>query len=229
MSPRKRNLRESSLRRSSSPGYSGKTILVVTEGEKTEPIYLSGLRNHLKLSAAEIQIINAPGTDAYTIVNEAISIRDQRKREAKHGCTVPYDSTWAVFDTERADTNPRLHDALQLARSRKINMALSNPCFEFWILLHHIFTTAPFMNCVDVIRRIKTDFNPGYEKNDPTVSEYLPKIQMAVRNSERCRIHHKTSGGDGNPSTDVDLLVREMNDATRSYFRINLDAIPERP
>jgi hypothetical protein len=229
MSPRKRNLRESTLRRSPSPGYSGKTILVVTEGEKTEPIYLSGLRNHLKLSTAEIQIINAPGTDAYTIVKEAISIRDQRKREAKTGYTVPYDSTWAVFDTERADTNPRLHDALQLARSRKINVALSNPCFEFWILLHDIFTTAPFMKCAEVIRRIKADFNPGYEKNDPTVSEYLPKIQVAVRNSARCRIHQIASGGDGNPSTGVDLLVREMNDATRPYFRLDFNTIPERP
>jgi len=228
MSPRKRNLRESSLRRSQSPGYSGKTILVVTEGEKTEPIYLSGLRYHLKLSAAEIQIINAPGTDAPTIVNKAISLRDQRKREVKLGRAVLYDSVWAVFDTERADTNPRLHDALQLARSRKINVALSTPCFEFWILLHDTFTTTPFTNCTEVIHRIRAGFNPGYEKSNPTVPEYLPKTQIAVRNSERCRIHHRTSGGDGNPSTGVDLLVREMNDATRPHLRLKLDTITER-
>lgn len=228
MSPRKRNLRESSLRRSQSPGYSGRTILVVTEGEKTEPLYLGGLRNHLKLHAADIYIINTPGTDALTIVKEAISHRDQRKREAKHGCTVPYDSVWAVFDTERADTNPNLHAARQLANSRGIYIALSNPCFEFWILLHDEYTTAPFMSCAEVIRRIRDRFNRAYEKSYPTVSEYLPKIQFAVRNSERCRIHHRASGGDGNPSTGVDLLVREMNDATRPHFRLIPATIPER-
>ncbi|RPI73127.1 MAG: RloB domain-containing protein [Desulfobacteraceae bacterium] len=228
MNPRKRNLRESSLRRSQSPGHSGKTILVVTEGEKTEPIYLISLRNQLKLHAADIQIINAPGTDALTIVNEAISRRDKRKREAKNDCTVPYDSAWAVFDTERADSNPKLHDALQLARSREIKVALSNPCFEFWILLHDTLTTAQFANCAEVIRRIKTGFNPGYEKSNPTASEYLSKIQTAVPNSEFCRRHHVASGGDGNPSTDVDLLVRELNEVTRPHFRLNLDAVPER-
>jgi len=228
MSPKKRKYRASPLRRSQSPGYLGRTILVVTEGGKTEPIYLCGLRGRLKLNAADIHIINAPGTDALTVVEEAISLRDQRKREVKHGCTVPFDSAWAVFDSERADNNPRLHNALQLARSREISVALSNPCFEFWILLHDKYTTAPFINCAEVISRIKAEFNPGYKKNDPAVSAYLPKIQIAVRNSERCRIHHVTSGSDGNPSTGVDLLVREMNDATRPHFRLDLNAISER-
>ena len=225
---RKQELRTSSFWRSQSAGNTGKTILVVTEGEKTEPIYLKALRNRLKLNAADIHIINAPGTDARTIVEEAISQRDQRKRDAKHGCTVPYDSVWAVFDTERADTNPKLHDALQLAKSRKINVALSNPCFEFWILLHDELTTALFMNCAEVIRRIKINFNPGYNKSDLDVFEYLDKIPEAVRNSEYCRKHHSAAGTDGNPSTDVDLLVRELNDATRPHLQFNFDATRER-
>jgi hypothetical protein len=34
------------------------------------------------------------------------------------------------------------------------------------------------------------------------------------------RAHHETSSGDGNPSTDVDLLVESLNNATRPHARL---------
>ena len=223
MSAKRRTKQNPFLRRSKSPGSTGKTILIVTEGEKTEPNYLIGLRNHLKLQAADIHVVKADGTDPLSVVGCAVELRDQRKREAKRGCTVPYDSVWAVFDTERADTNPKLNDALQKARGQKVNVALSNPCFEFWILLHDEYTTAQFAKCEDVIRRIKDRHFPGYEKRSVDADQYIPKIPAAIRNSEQCREYHKMAGVDGNPSTDVDLLVREMNDATRKHYRLKLE------
>ena len=133
---------------------------------------------------------------------------------------MPYDSVWAVFDTERADTNPKLNDALQKAKANRINVALSNPCFEFWLLLHDEFTTASFANCESVIRRIKDRYLPNYEKGNVDMDQYIPKIPIAVQNADHCRKYHKTAGVGGNPSTDVDLLVHEMNDATRPHYRL---------
>lgn len=209
-------------RRSQSPGSTGKRILIVTEGLKTEPDYLKGLRNQLKLKAVDIEIMKASGTDALSVVDCAIEIRDDRKREARRGCTVPYDSVWAVFDTERANINPKLKEALHKAGVYKIKVALSNPCFEFWLLLHDGFTTAPFVKCENVIRWIKEKYLPDYEKNNIPVESYIPKIPTAMRYAEQCQNHHKTAGTDGNPSTGVHLLVREMNEATRKHFRLDL-------
>lgn len=223
MSAKRRTKPNPFSRRPQSPGSTGKTILIVTEGEKTEPNYLKGLRNHLKLQAADIRVVKADGTDALSVVKHAVELRGQRRREARRGCTVPYDSVWAVFDTERADTNLKLNDALQKATAHKINVALSNPCFEFWVLLHDEYTTAQFTKCENVIRRIKDRHFPDYEKGNVNAEQYLPKIPTAIRNSEQCREYHKTAGVDGNPSTDVDLLVREMNDATRKHYRLNLE------
>jgi len=222
MNARRSKNRNPFSRHSLVPRYSGKTLLIVTEGKRTEPDYLKGLRSHLKLNAVDIEIMNAPGTDALSVVDCAIEMRDDRKLEARRGCTVPYDSVWAVFDTERADTNPKLNDALQKAKANRINVALSNPCFEFWLLLHDEFTTAPFPKCENVIRRIKDKFVPDYEKSNIPVSSYIIKIPTAVRNAEQCQHHHKMAGVDGNPSTRVHLLIREMNEATRKHFRLNL-------
>ncbi len=222
MSAKRQKDRNPFSRRAQLPGSTGKTILIVAEGLKTEPDYLKGLRNHLKLKAVDIEIMTATGTDALSVVDYAIKMRDQRKREARYGCTVPYDSVWAVFDTERADTNPKLSDALDKARSKTINVALSNPCFEFWLLLHDEFTTAPFEKCKNVIRKIKNKHFADYRKEAILFERYIDKIPTAVYNAEQCQKYHETAGTDGNPSTGVYLLVREMNEATRPHYRLNL-------
>jgi hypothetical protein len=223
MSAKRLNSWNSFSRKPREPELTGRSILIVTEGKETEPKYFSGLRNHLKLSSVEVKIMKAGGTDALSIVDYAIDKRKERKLAAKHECTVPYDSVWAVFDTERADTNPKLKEALNKAGVHKINVALSNPCFEFWLLLHDVFTTAPFINCDDVIRCIKRKYVPNYQKNNIPMGTYIPKIPTAVHNAEQCQNHHNAAGTDimdRNPSTKVHLLVCEMNKATRVHSRL---------
>jgi len=210
-------------RRRTSPGWSGKTILIVTEGEKTEPDYLNGLRNHLKLHTADIRVITSEGTDPLSVVDSAIIFRDERKKLSRRGSGVPYDSAWAVFDTERAKTNPKLNAAIQKAKDNNISIAISNPCFEFWLLLHYEYTTAPFSSCANIIRRIKDNHLPGYEKEKIPVNEFIARIPEATNRAGKCRQHVINANTDGNPSTDMDLLVKEMNQATRAHFRMDLN------
>ncbi len=197
---------------------SGKTILIVTEGEKTEPSYLIALRNRLRLSSTDVVVSKADGTDPASVVNFAIERVAERKRKAKKSTTiVPYDSVWAVFDTERYDTNPKLKDAITIAKNKKINLAISNPCFEYWVLLHFEYTTAQFASCDEVIRRIESKRHiQNYDKAKLPNGILIERIPIAVTNSEKCRAYHTDAGVEGkNPSTEVDLLVREMNLATR--------------
>ncbi len=201
---------------------SGKTILIVTEGEKTEPSYLVALRNCLRLSSADIVVSKADGTDPVSVVNFAIERAAERRRKAKKTTIVPYDSVWAVCDTERYDTNPKLKEAIRIAKEKKINLALSNPCFEFWILLHFEYSTAQFASCGDVIRRIKSEGHiPNYDKGKLPNEVLIERIPIAVTNSEKCRAYHTKAGIEGkNPFTDIDILVRDMNLATRPNLRI---------
>ncbi len=202
---------------------SGKTILIVTEGEKTEPSYLTALRDRLRLSSADVVVSKADGTDPVSVVNFAIENAAERKRRAKKSTIiVPYDSVWAVFDTERYDTNPKLKEAIMIAKGKKINLAISNPCFEYWILLHFEYTTAQFASCDDVIRRIRDcGYVRDYKKGDIPTEILIPKIPIAVKYAEKCRTYHVTAGVEGkNSSTDIDILVRDMNFATRPGLRI---------
>jgi hypothetical protein len=207
------------------PLYSGDTFLIVTEGEKTEPHYLERLRRHLRLTGTNVHVVKAEGTDALSVVKDAIRLREKRVAQSRRGEEVPYDSVWAVFDTERAETNPTLNNALQTAEANQISVAASNPSFEFWLLLHDEYTTKPFYKSADVIKQIKTHV-PGFDKSEIPVDRYIPdKIPTAVKNAARCEKHHadikESSISQANPVTHVHHLVRELNWAAREENRFS--------
>ncbi|HBA84742.1 MAG TPA: hypothetical protein DCZ95_11665 [Verrucomicrobia bacterium] len=203
-------------------GYeiSDKVLLIVTEGEKTEPNYLKALCDRLRLSATDIEIVHPEGTDPLTLVRTAVDLRNKRKNAAKKGFSVEYDEVWVVFDMERPhDERRRLAvQAKALPEASEIKFACSDPCFEYWLLLHEEYTTASFADWKAVVRRLKKHWK-DYAKGQQPTHEFLQKVPTAVTHAERCRVHHRNGGGDGNPSTEVDRLVRSMNDSTRPHLR----------
>jgi RloB-like protein len=109
-------------------------FLIVSEGELTERQYLASIRRSLRARSNDIDFIPPGPTSPVEIVKRALDLR--RKANAEKD---PYDFVWCVFDVEsKVDqkARPRLSDAIVMAQQLKINIALSNPCFELWILLH---------------------------------------------------------------------------------------------
>jgi hypothetical protein len=105
-------------------------ILIVCEGTVTEPGYFTDLRNRER-SLVEL-VIEAGGTPK-TLVERAAALKKESKRQAKKDPNLGYEHVWCVFDV---DEHPYLAEALQQARDNKIDVAISNPCFELWALLH---------------------------------------------------------------------------------------------
>ena len=76
------------------------------------------------------------------------------------------DQFWVVTDVDHwADANhvKNLVEVLQQSKQREISIALSNPCFDFWLLLHFAeFPNDDFENCDEVatlIRRTVGSYN----------------------------------------------------------------------
>ena len=203
---------------------SGKAFLIVTEGKKTEPNYLKALRVRLQLNATDVEIVHPEGTDPITLTKRAIELRDARKRSAKKGLEVAYDEVWVVFDLEQTHSERRklAKQAMAMKEAAGVQFAVSDPCFEFWLLLHEEPTHSPFADCQPVIVRLARHW-PAYAKGTLPPLTFLEKLPVALTNAERCRKHHEDSGGDGNPSTRVDLLVRCLNAAARPARKFKID------
>lgn len=107
-------------------------LLVVTEGDVTEPKYLAALKHHFRNSLVALKIAGEHGVPM-TLVDAAIVLKDQNVRDSKHSLDLRYDAVWVVCDV---DEHPNLNEALHKAQSNEIAVALSDPCIELWFLLY---------------------------------------------------------------------------------------------
>ena len=108
-------------------------ILIVCEGTRTEPGYFRAFR-HAERSLVELEI--SPGGVPRTLVQRAVQLKDTAAKQSRTHAdeNLKYDEVWCVFDI---DEHPNIQDATQQARDNQVEVAISNPCFELWILLHY--------------------------------------------------------------------------------------------
>lgn len=103
-------------------------------------------------------------------------------------------------------------------KDTKLHAIVSNPCFEFWILLHFDYTTKLFGTsgdspCMDLIKNNLKVFIEDYEKGDRAIMLPIIKsgLEMAVANAKRANETAKRNGTD-NPTTQMDELVDYLKD-----------------
>jgi hypothetical protein len=99
-----------------------RSLLVFTEGCKTEPIYLT----HWYRAYRERVIVAIDGFHGtpLQLVERAAERRTADLREARRGRGDAYSDYWCVFDI---DEHPHVERALELAGESGINVAVSNP------------------------------------------------------------------------------------------------------
>ncbi|MBI1882343.1 MAG: RloB domain-containing protein [Chloroflexi bacterium] len=193
-------------------------FLIVCEGAQTEPNYFESLCRELKLQPlVEVQV-EGQGAAPISVVNRALIRREEREREAKAAQrksqfgAPPFDEVWCVFDVEKPDKNPSFQQAVSKARSNKLELAISNPAFEYWYLLHFKETTQPFADATELIQALK-DKNclPNYEKNLNVCNILFPYTDTAIERADRLLAHHPDAGNDfPNPSTLIYRLVKKL-------------------
>jgi hypothetical protein len=118
-------------RRRASANGKRRSLLVFTEGLRTEPGYLRHWhRLHRERAIVAIDPFHG---QPLQLVEQAAARKAADLRVARRGHGAAYDEYWCVFDV---DEHPHIVRALQLAEAREINIALSNPCVELWFVLH---------------------------------------------------------------------------------------------
>lgn len=187
--------------------------LIVCEGEKTERIYFQDLKNDLRLTTVEVEIIGEGGAPS-TVVERATRKRDERKKKAKRNIyTSEYDSIWCVFDIERPGQIHRLDDVINRAKANNFNLAMSNPAFELWYLIHFEPGGKPYHDCADITSDLK-NYIPNYSKSESIYNTLSPHTDKAIANS-RNLLNNRWNGKnseikDCNPSTRVHRLVLHL-------------------
>lgn len=207
MARRKFRTRESYARRGPTrEAY--EAVLIVCEGQKTEPLYFEGLKKAYRLSSANI-VVEPMGRDPLSLVKYAIN---ELEKDSS------LDRAYCVFDRDGHST---FDDAIRkagehaLRKNGRLHLAVSIPCFEVWPWLHFDFNTAPIVGTGgktpgDRALAQLVKVMPDYTKGDRRIFEQLePRLGEAMRNAARLAAHNVKADCD-NPSTSVHKLVEYL-------------------
>ena len=194
-------------------------ILVICEGEKTEPNYFKSIAKTKYTDVMKVDV-EGEGRNTVSLVKKAIEIRNKSIKT--------YDRVWAVFDKDSfADFN----DAINLAKKNKIQSAWSNESFELWYCLHlnYLDNAVSRSQYIDIIEKEiqKRTNNKEYRymKNDPNMYSLLKGIgneDQAIKNAKKLEAAFEGDSNfeNHNPCTMVYKLVEELNNPEIIFDRL---------
>ena len=201
--------RRNSFQRPRQPRVIGRKIIIVCEGKKTEYGYLQEIRKSMRLPTLQIIVLHPDATDPRSIVRAAI---DERwKRKADKSWTAD-DEAWAVFDGDEHILETRqLERRPANRRSQQGRLAISNPSFEFWYLLHYQ-EQGGNLSRQEALRLLRAHIK-DYEKSNklwpvplqPLTTEAIRRAKHLAKRAEADELQPHT-----NPCTGVCELVESL-------------------
>lgn len=181
-------------------------ILVVTEGEITEPEYFRGYAKACQNPRVDVEVSGGKGVPRTVVENAKEEMRKAKKRARReHDDNLIYDEVWCVFDV---DQHPNIPGAIQMARDNGIEVAISNPCFELWLWLH--FGDQPGARHRHELQSMMKQHIPNYDKH-VNFDDYRDSFLVAEQRAERLA-KQATQVGDHlyNPTTGVWRLTKSI-------------------
>ncbi len=210
----KRNRKELEERKAAKKTPKPGSMLIVTEGTETEPLYFCGMANYIKAkyNGGQINVIDVQGIGKGTrrVVEEAIKLASRSP--------FMYENVWVAFDK---DEFKDFDDAIKFAQEQGIKVAWSNQSFEYWLYLHFEYCISAlhrdeWFQKVDEIFQERQIGNGCYKKNLGNMFALFSsdgKLKTAIANAKRCEARYKNKlQSQCDPCTTVHHLVSSLKD-----------------
>ncbi|GIZ08763.1 RloB family protein [Flavobacterium sp. UMI-01] len=173
-----------------------KIIVLAFEGNDTEEIYFEEFKSSEIFDDALIflHLLKRPKTDTNSAPNHVFR---KLKKEAKDEYNFKdTDELWMIIDTDRWKNIPEI-----ISECKKLSnmfVAVSNPCFEFWLLLHIkdiadydenelalILKNAKVSNKKNYIDSKIAEILGSYNKSNPKPELFFPTVDFAIEQAKK--------------------------------------------
>lgn len=194
------------------------SFLIVTEGERTEPLYFRGIQKLIKEKVGgKVDVIEVPLIDIHgegCATGKLIEITEKIVKEAN----VIYQNIWVVFDKDDfEDFDQAIKDGID----KGYKIGWSNQSFEYWLYLHFNFSDSALNR--DAWNKKLDEFfkkfhlgDGTYKKNYDNIYDIVNSfdgVNSAINNAKR-RMSSFKDGVDKpseyDPGTMVYKLVEEL-------------------
>jgi hypothetical protein len=128
-----------------------------------------------------------------------------------------YDEEWAVCDVDKFDVRPTIEGSA----SEDINLALSQPSFEVWLILHKV-SSCPGFNNASQASRLLSKHVQGWDKGRLRFADFASGILAAVERAQQLG-----EPPEANPSTAVWRLIVSLGVGEAERAGFTHDTLPE--
>lgn len=194
------------------------SFLIVTEGKRTEPLYLKGMQKIIKEKIGGlVEVIEAPIIDICgegSSTGKLIEITEKIVKEAK----IIYQNIWVVFDKDDFED---FDQAIKEGMDKGYKIAWSNQSFEYWLYLHFYYSDSAlhrdeWNRKLDEIFK-EYDLGEGkYRKNYEDIYNIVnvyDGVNLAIKNAKRRMAafeERQCKPSEYDPGTMVYKLVEEL-------------------
>jgi hypothetical protein len=206
-------------KKKNSPTLDLKPVLhIYCEGEKTEPNYFNGYIDRFFEANRRLKVVKIEPTKKNT-PKQLVDVAVAAQKEAPDG-----DEFWVVYDRESEHKyKDSLHaNAYEKAQAKGVFVAISNVCFEIWLLLHFQNSSASYTNYDDLRTNntlraeCKKRGLPDYDKGNQTIFSKLNETEITQARDRAKKLNKlteqaadasRTKPYQWNPYTDVYKLL----------------------
>ncbi|HZR19110.1 MAG TPA: RloB family protein [Verrucomicrobiae bacterium] len=142
---------------------------------------------HLPLSRVKVIVLATPLNSGLSAPAHVVDrLKDAFSNVRRRGEIQSGDEFWVLLDTDhhfRDQNLPGTLEAMRQARQAGLEVAVSNPCFELWLLLHHedVPLGTVFANADAIVQRLRTILGEYNKTNIKTGHFPLTKVPDAIR------------------------------------------------
>ncbi len=189
------------------------TVLIVSEGGKTEPNYFKDLCGNgphgLRLSSVNIIVDKESGG------RNPGKLYQYAKEKRDNDDEYDYDHVYIVFDKDNHKHFEKTIDEIRRSESDKpkYHAIYSIPCFEIWLLLHFKYSAKPYRKsvkksaCACVIADLKK-YIPDYEKSQKGIyAATADKLDTAIKHAKKLEKEKNKVGTKDSSVTTVYRLI----------------------
>lgn len=166
-----------------------KLIIIATEGTHTEPAYFKDMASskYFYNSHIHVEVLEREGTkSAPEYVIAALNQFSDR-----HQYEEGLDELWLVVDTDDWGSE-KIADIAAQCKQKGYEMAVSNPCFELWLLLHVASLNEYSDETLDEFRENRRTGNRTrlerelvmllgeFSKSSLETEHFLPHVEVAI-------------------------------------------------
>jgi hypothetical protein len=174
--------------------------IIATEGAETEKRYFAMFENprvRVRVLSTSEQGESAP----QHVLNRLQEFRAQYELDQD-------DSLWLMIDVDRWLGPHGLPRVCKEAQHLGVKLAVSNPCFELWLLLHHADADEADRECKAVESRLQAKLG-GYNKSNLQTDQFHMAINEAIERAKRLD-NNPTELWPSFPGTHVHKVVMSL-------------------